>query len=356
MSVLFSPLRLRGLELRNRIFVSPMCQYSCADGLATDWHLVHLGSRAAGGASLVMAEASAVEPGGRISPGDAGIWSEAHARAWAPVARFVRAQGAAPAIQLAHAGRKASTATPWEGGGPLKRGAWTPVGASAIPFDAGYEAPRELSVEELAGIAARFAASAGLALAAGFEAVELHFAHGYLVHSFLSPLSNRRKDAYGGGFDGRARLALEIAAAVRRVWPERLPLLARVSATDWVEGGWDLPQTVELARRLKALGVDLIDCSSGGLVPHAKIPAGPGYQVPFAEAVRREAGVATGAVGLITEPAQAEGIVASGRADAVLLARQLLREPYWPLRAAEALGAEGPWPRQYRRAGPPAPR
>ncbi|HEX4049166.1 MAG TPA: NADH:flavin oxidoreductase/NADH oxidase, partial [Elusimicrobiota bacterium] len=301
---------------------------------------------------LVMAEASAVEPIGRISPGDAGLWSEAHARAWEPVARFIRAQGSAPAIQLAHAGRKASTAVPWEGGGPLKDGSWTPVGASPVPFDAGYATPRELAVEELAALAGRFAASAKLALEAGFEVVELHFAHGYLVHSFLSPLSNRRTDAYGGGFDGRARLALEIAAAVRRVWPERLPLFARVSATDWVEGGWDLPQTVELARRLKALGVDLIDCSSGALVPYAKIPAGPGYQVPFAEAVRREAGIATGAVGMITEPRQAEEIVASGKADAVLLARAFLRDPYWTLRAAAELGAQAPWPKQYRRAAP----
>ena len=350
MSVLFSPLRLRGLELRNRVFVSPMCQYSCADGVATDWHLVHLGSRAAGGASLVMAEASAVEPIGRISPGDAGIWSEAHAQAWAPVARFIRSQGAAPAIQLAHAGRKASTAVPWEGGGPLQTDAWTPVGASAIAFDAGYATPRELTPPELSALAARFAASAQLALAAGFEVVELHFAHGYLVHSFLSPLSNHRQDAYGGGFDGRARLALEIAAAVRRVWPERLPLFVRVSATDWAEGGWDLPQTVELSRRLKTLGVDLIDCSSGALVPYAKIPAAPGYQVPFADAVRREAGIATGAVGMITQPAQAEEIVSSGKADAVLLAREFLRDPYWPLHAAAALGADAPWPKQYGRA------
>jgi 2,4-dienoyl-CoA reductase-like NADH-dependent reductase (Old Yellow Enzyme family) len=352
MSDLYSPLRLRGLALRNRIFVSPMCQYSCADGLATDWHLVHLGSRAVGGAALVMAEASAVEAIGRISPGDAGLWSEAHARAWAPVARFIRSQGAAPAIQLAHAGRKASTAVPWEGGGPLLSGpsSWTPVGASPIPFDDGYAAPRELSPAELAEVVERFAASAALALTAGFEVVELHFAHGYLVHSFLSPLSNRREDAYGGDFDGRVRLALEIAAAVRRVWPERLPLFVRVSATDWADGGWDVPQTVELARRLKALGVDLIDCSSGGLVPHAKVQAGPGYQVPFAEAVRREAGIATGAVGMITEAAQAQAIVSSGKADAVLLARQLLRDPYWPLRAAAALGAAAPWPKQYLRA------
>lgn len=353
-SALFTPLRLRGVELRNRIAVSPMCQYSCRDGMATDWHLVHLGSRAVGGAGLVMAEATAVEPEGRISPADAGLWSQDHAAAWAPVARFLRAQGAVPAIQLAHAGRKASTAAPWEGHGTVKPedGGWTPVGASPVAFGDGSPVPRELSAGELAGLAAKFAKSAAWAYDAGFEAVELHFAHGYLVHSFLSPLSNRRKDSYGGDFDGRARLALEIAAAVRRVWPERLPLLARVSATDWAESGWDLAQTVELARRLKAAGVDLIDCSSGGLVPYAKIPAGPGYQVPFAEAVRREAGVAAGAVGMITQPAQAEEIVASGKADVVFLARELLRDPYWPLHAAAILRQDGPWPKQYLRAAP----
>lgn len=352
MSRLFSPLRLRGVECRNRIFVSPMCQYSCADGLATDWHLVHLGSRAAGGAGLVMAEATAVEPAGRISPGDSGLWSDAHARAWAPVARFIRSQGAVPAIQLAHAGRKASTRAPWDGGGPLTldQGAWIAVGPSPLAFAPGDPTPRELSVADIGALAARFAKSALLALEAGFEAVELHFAHGYLGHSFLSPLSNRRTDAYGGGFDGRVRFPLEVAAAVRRVWPERLPLLARVSATDWVPGGWDLPQTVELAKKLKAAGVDFIDCSSGGLVPDAKIPAGPGFQVPFAQAVKRGADIPTGAVGLITEPAQAEEIVASGQADAVLLARQFLREPYWPQRAAKELGATAPWPRQYGRA------
>jgi 2,4-dienoyl-CoA reductase-like NADH-dependent reductase (Old Yellow Enzyme family) len=352
MSVLFSPLKLRGLEFRNRIFVSPMCQYSCVDGLPTEWHLVHLGSRAVGGAALALAEASAVEPDGRISPGDAGLWSEAQAQAWAPVARFIRGQGAVPAIQLAHAGRKASTAIPWEGSGPVKieSGGWTPLGASAIPFDAGWTVPREMTPADIGAVVARFARAAQLALLAGFETIELHFAHGYLVHSFLSPLSNRRGDAYGGTFDGRARLALDIASAVRRVWPERLPLFVRVSATDWADGGWDLPQTVELSRRLKALGVDLIDCSSGGLVPYAKIRPAPGYQVPFAEAVRREAGIATGAVGMITEPRQADEIVASGKADAVLLARELLRDPYWPLRAAAALGAAGPWPKQYQRA------
>lgn len=352
MSRLFEPLRLRGVETRNRVFVSPMCQYSCVDGLVSDWHLAHLGARAVGGAGLVIGEATAVCPEGRISPADSGLWNDAQAEAWARVARFVRAQGAAPGLQLAHAGRKASTATPWDGGGavPPERGGWTPLAPSALAFDAGYALPREMTPADINAVPAQFAAAAGRALAAGFEVIELHFAHGYLVHEFLSPLCNRRTDAYGGGFDGRARLALEIVDAVRRIWPERLPLFVRVSATDWADGGWDLPQTVELARRLKTRGVDLIDCSSGGAVAGVKIPVGPGYQVPFSEAVRREAAVATGAVGLITDPAQAEAILVEGKADAVLLARELLRDPHWPLRAARALGAKAPWPRQYGRA------
>ncbi len=352
MSALFSHLRLRGVECRNRVFVSPMCQYSCRDGVPGEWHLVHLGSRAVGGAGLVMAEATAVAPDGRISPDDAGIWNGAQAEAWARVAGFVAAQGAVPAIQLAHAGRKASTAAPWAGHGTVaaSAGGWTPVGPSPLAFDEGFPVPRELAGAEVAALPGLFAAAAARAKDAGMRAVELHFAHGYLVHEFLSPLSNRRTDAYGGSFDGRVRLALEIAAAVRRAWPDELPLMARVSATDWAGGGWDLEQTVELARRLKAAGVDFLDCSSGGLVPHAKVPVGPGYQVPFSAAVRARTGLATGAVGMITEPAQAEEIVASGKADAVLLARELLRDPYWPLRAAAALGAEGPWPKQYLRA------
>jgi 2,4-dienoyl-CoA reductase-like NADH-dependent reductase (Old Yellow Enzyme family) len=351
MSALFSPLTLRGLTIRNRVFVSPMCQYSSVDGLANDWHLVHLGSRAAGGAGLVMVEATAVVPEGRISPSDMGLWSAAHAAALEPVARFIKRMGAAPAIQLAHAGRKASTAAPWDGGGPVAGASgWTPLAPSALPFDEGHLVPRELTISEIKALSVSFADAAKRALDAGFEVVELHYAHGYLAHSFLSPLSNRRTDAYGGSFDNRARFALETAAAVRRVWPETLPLFARVSATDWIEGGWDLPQTIELAGRLKDLGVDLIDCSSGGAAPRAKIPVGPGYQVPFAEAVRRQARIATGAVGAITEPEQAEKIVASGQADAVLLARQFLREPYWTQRAAAALGASAPWPKQYGRA------
>jgi len=354
MSELFKPLRLRDVEFRSRVFVSPMCQYSCVDGLADDWHLVHLGSFAAGGAALVLTEATAVCPEGRISPGDSGLWNDAQARAWGRVARFVKSQGAVAGVQLAHAGRKASTAAPWDGGGlvPASRKGWTPVAPSAIAFDAGYATPRELTLAEIGTLPGLFATAAARAAEVGFEAVELHFAHGYLVHEFLSPLSNRRSDAYGGSFDNRVRLALEIAEAVRRVWSGGRPLFVRVSATDWVDGGWDLPSTVELARRLKARGADLIDCSSGGAVPGAKIPAAPGYQVPFAQAVRREAGVATGAVGLITEPKQAEEIVATGKADAVLLARELLRDPHWPLRAAQALGAEAPWPRQYLRAKP----
>ncbi len=352
MSRLFEPLRLRGIELRNRVFVSPMCQYSCVDGLVSDWHLAHLGARAVGGAGLVLGEATAVCPEGRISPADSGLWNDAQAQAWARVASFVRAQGAAAGLQLAHAGRKASTPAPWDGGGavPPERGGWTPLAPSALAFDAGSPLPREMTAAEIAAVPAQFAAAAGRALAAGFEVVELHFAHGYLVHEFLSPLCNRRADAYGGGFEGRARLALEIADAVRRVWPERLPLFVRVSATDWADGGWDLPQTVELARHLKTRGVDLIDCSSGGAVAGVKIPVGPGYQVPFSQAVRREAAIATGAVGMITDPAQAEAIIAEGKADAVLLARELLRDPHWPLRAARVLGAQVAWPRQYGRA------
>jgi len=354
MSRLFEPLTLRGATYRNRVFVSPMCQYSCEGGLVNDWHLVHLGARAAGGAALVIGEATAVVPEGRISLGDSGLWSDAHADAWGRVARFVKSQGAVPGLQLAHAGRKASAPRPWDQGTLVKPadGGWTPVAPSALAFDAGHPPPRALSAAEIAVLPGLFAAAAVRAQAAGMETLELHFAHGYLVHEFLSPLSNKREDAYGGSFDNRARLALEIVDAVRRVWPERLPLFARVSATDWVEGGWDLAQTVELARRMKARGVDLVDCSSGGAVAHAKIPAAPGYQVPFAEAVRREAGVPTGAVGLITRPAQAEAIIAEGKADAVLLARELLRDPNWPLRAAQTLGAEIAWPRQYARAKP----
>jgi 2,4-dienoyl-CoA reductase-like NADH-dependent reductase (Old Yellow Enzyme family) len=351
-SALFSPLTVRGVTFRNRVWVSPMCQYSSEDGLPTPWHLVHLGSRAVGGAGLVLVEATAVAPEGRISPSDSGLWSEKQAQAFRPIAEFIKAQGAVAGIQIAHAGRKASTATPWDGGKavPHESGGWTPLAPSALRFNDDYPMPREMTAADIAACVGHWVRAARLAAGAGFETLELHFAHGYLAQEFLSPLCNRRTDDYGGSLENRMRFPLEIAAAVREVWTERLPLFARISATDWADGGWDLPDSIVLAKRLKALGVDLIDCSSGGAVPQARIPVGPGYQVPFAQAIREQAGVATGAVGLITEPAQAEKIVASGQADAVLLARQMLRDPYWPLHAAKALGVTAPWPKQYGRA------
>jgi 2,4-dienoyl-CoA reductase-like NADH-dependent reductase (Old Yellow Enzyme family) len=357
MSALFEPLRLREVTLRNRIAVSPMCQYSARDGMPNEWHLVHLGSRAVGGAGLVIAEASAVSPEGRISPDDTGLWSNAHAEAWGKVARFVAEQGAVPAIQLAHAGRKASTDTPWRGGRPVGADArgWTPVGPSPLPFAPGYPVPRELTEEEVIGVVGAFRDAARRAEEAGFQVVEIHMAHGYLLHQFLSPLTNRRTDEYGGSLDGRMRLPLEVARAVREAFPVERPVFARISATDWVEGGWDLEQSIVLARELGGRGIDLVDCSSGGAVPDAKVPLAPGYQVPFAAEVRERTPIATGAVGLLTEPELAEAIVARGQADLVLLARQMLRDPYWPLHAAQALGAEGSWPVQYLRARPTSP-
>lgn len=351
-SMLFSPLRLRGVTLRNRIAVSPMCQYSAREGQATDWHLVHLGARAAGGAAAVLTEACAVAPQGRISPADLGVWDDAQVAGLARLTEVIRSQGAVPGIQLAHAGRKASTAVPWEGGGPLApaQGGWEVVGPADEPFDAGHPTPHALTAGEIRRIVEAFAAAARRARLAGFEVVEIHAAHGYLLHSFLSPLSNQRSDGWGGDEAGRTRLLTEVVTAVRGEWPAGLPLWVRVSATDWVEGGWGIDDTVALAGKLAPLGVDLVDCSSGGLLPRAAIPATPGYQVPFAERVRREAAVATGAVGLISEPAQAEAIVQEGRADVVLLGRQFLREPTWPLRAARELGVDGPWPVQYLRA------
>ena len=345
MTFLFQPLQQRGLALRNRIAVSPMCQYSSVDGMPDDWHLVHLGSRAVGGAAVVFTEASAVSPEGRISPQDAGIWNAAQAAAWARVAAFISAQGAVPAIQLAHAGRKASTFAPWRGSGevPLQDGGWETVAPSALRFDDGYPLPVALDADGIAKVVADYRAAAVRACEAGFRIVEIHAAHGYLLHAFLSPLSNRRDDAYGDGFGGRTRL-------VREAWPEELPLWLRISATDWVDGGWDVEQSVELARVAASLGVDLVDVSSGGLDPRQRIATGPGYQVPFAARIRREAGVATGAVGLVTEPAQAEAIVAGGDADVVLLAREFLRDPYFPRRAARALGVEPKPPAQYLRA------
>jgi 2,4-dienoyl-CoA reductase-like NADH-dependent reductase (Old Yellow Enzyme family) len=328
-----------------------MCQYSSEDGMPNDWHLVHLGSRAVGGAALVCVEASAVNPVGRITPWDAGIWSEAHARAWKPVADFIRRHGAVPAIQLAHAGRKASCAKPWDGGKPLapSQGAWQTLGPSAIAFG-DYPAPREMTKEDIHATVRDFDQAARHALAAGFDVVEVHGAHGYLLHEFCSPLSNQRRDEYGGSFENRIRLPLEAARAVREAWPSDKPVLYRVSATEWAEGGWDLAQSIELARRLKALGIDMIDCSSGGNIAHAQIPLSPGYQVPFAAAIRREAAIPTLAVGLITDPVQAEQIVALGEADAVCLARAMLRDPYWARHAAKALGVDFPQPDQYKRA------
>lgn len=349
---LFESFTQRGVTLRNRIAVSPMCQYSCEDGFATDWHLVHLGARAIGGAGLVMAEAAAVVPEGRISPADLGVWKDAHVAPLTRVFRFLKQQGAVPAIQLAHAGRKASTAAPWLGGGPVgpEDGGWTDVvGASALPFAEGYRTPAELDEGGVAAVIAAFAAAARRMDEAGAEVVEIHAAHGYLLHQFLSPLSNRRDDGWGGSFENRTRLVRETVAAVRAVWPADKPLWLRISATDWVEGGWDVDQSVELARQVKDLGVDLVDCSSGGAAPDAKIPVGPGFQVPFAERIRREAEIATGAVGMITEAAQADAVVREGRADVVLMAREFLRRPHWPLHAAIELGAEPPMPPQYER-------
>jgi 2,4-dienoyl-CoA reductase-like NADH-dependent reductase (Old Yellow Enzyme family) len=352
MSTLFSPLRLRELEFKNRVFVSPMCQYSCTDGYATPWHLVHLGSRAVGGAALVIAEAAAVVPEGRISPHDLGLWSQAHADALQPVAAFIREQGAVAGIQLAHAGRKASTARPWEGGGAVAAsdGGWEPVAPSALAFSERYHTPRALSVAEIEALPRAFALAAERALAAGFELIELHAAHGYLLHEFLSPLSNQRTDAYGGDFDARVKAPLAVVRALRETIPKHLPLFVRISATDWVPGGWDLQESIAFSKLLAAAGVDFVDCSSGGLATNQQIRLEPGYQVPFAEAIRREAQIATGAVGLITEPQQAEAIVASGQADAVLLARAFLRDPYWTRHAALALGVESSWPIQYARA------
>jgi len=329
-----------------------MCQYSCEDGFASDWHLVHLGSRAVGGAALVMAEATAVEARGRISPQDLGIWKDEHIAAFAPVARFLREQGAVPGVQLAHAGRKASTQRPWEGGHFLmpEQGGWRPVAPSAIPFHPHDPAPEELSTEGIHNIVTAFADAARRALQAGFQVIEIHSAHGYLSHEFLSPLTNRRTDQYGGSFENRSRFAREIVTAVRSVWPAALPVFLRISATDWTEGGWSPGDSVELAKLVKPLGVDVIDCSSGGIAPSIRIDAHPGYQVPFAGKVRREADILTAAVGMITEPAQANSIIEDGEADLVLLAREFLRDPYWPIHAARALGQQAEPPIQYARA------
>ena len=358
MTHLFEPLKLRDIVLANRIGIPPMCQYSAHDGMAADWHFVHYGSRAVGGAALMIIEATAVTPEGRISPGDLGIWDDKHIEPLARIARFAQAQGCVSAVQLAHAGRKARVGLGWQAQGTLgeSEGGWPSVAPSPVSFGAGYAVPGELDAAGIRHVIARFAAGARRAREAGFQTVEIHAAHGYLLHQFLSPLSNQRKDAYGGSFENRTRLVREVVAAVRAEWPERLPLLIRLSATDWVEGGWNADETVELCRMLKGQGVDLVDVSTAGLVPAANIPAGPGFQTEFAARVRREAGVATAAVGLITLPAQADHIVRSGQADMVLLGREILRNPYWPLAAAQALGQETSWPQQYLRAAPPGSR
>lgn len=347
---LLSTLTIRGITLRNRIAMSPMCQYVAAEGLASDWHLVHLGSRAVGGAALVMVEATAVTADGRISPGDMGIWGDEHVEPLARIARFLKEQGAAAGIQLAHAGRKASCQPPWQGGASLKTaeaGGWPVVGPSPVPFNEGDPVPRELDERGIADILGAFEAAARRALAAGFQVIELHAAHGYLLHEFLSPLSNRRIDQYGGNLENRMRLPLEVARRLRETIPESMPLFVRISATDWAEGGWGLDQSVEFARRAKQMGVDLIDVSSGGLVPKARIPVAQGYQVPLARRIRDEAQIKTGAVGLITEPHYANELVTGGDADLVLIGRELLREPYWALKAQQALGDEPSWPLPY---------
>lgn len=358
MSHLFSPLSLRDLTFDNRVFVSPMCQYSCDDGMAAPWHVVHLGARAVGGAGLVMTEAAAVAAEGRISPADLGIWSDRHVAPLRDVTAFVRAQGAVAGIQLAHAGRKASTQVPWVGAGavPRDRGGWTPIGPTDEPFSETYPRPRAMTIDDIERVIAEFRAAAARALDAGFQVVEVHAAHGYLLHEFLSPLANRRSDEHGGSLENRMKVPLRVARAVREAWPSHWPVFVRISATDWIDGGWTPDDSVRLARALREAGVDLIDCSSGGIAPHAQIPAAPGYQVPFAEKVRREAGIPTIAVGLITEPAQAEAVLAEGRADAVMLARAMLRDPYWPIHAAAELSAKGDTtarvrrPNQYLRA------
>ncbi len=354
---LFTPLTQRGVTFANRIVVSPMCQYSSEDGLANDWHFVHLGSRAVGGAGLVIVEATAVTPEGRITPQDMGIWTDGHVAPLKRIVDFMHQHGSRAGVQLAHAGRKASTARPWEGGKKLlpAEGGWTDVLApSAIPFSKDYPQPIELEKAGIRSIVQAFVEATRRSLEAGFDVVEIHAAHGYLIHEFFSPLSNQRTDAYGGSFENRTRILIEVVNAVREVWPEDRPLWVRISATDWAEGGWNPDESAQLGKVLKNHGVDLVDASSGALVEYAKIPTGPGYQVEFAEKIRREAGIATGAVGMIIDAAQADTIIRTGQADVVLLAREMLRDPYWPLHAAERLGQKITWPAQYLRSAPGA--
>jgi len=353
MSQLFSPLTIRDIILGNRIVVSPMCQYSAHDGMAGDWHLVHLGSRAVGGAGLVFTEATAVSPEGRISPQDLGIWKDEHIDGLRRIVKFVRGQGSEIGMQLAHAGRKASVREPWNGNAlvPEHAGGWKTVAPSPVPFSEGYAQPVELTAEGIRKVVDDFKAAARRAMLAGFKVVEIHAAHGYLLHEFLSPLSNHRTDEYGGSFENRIRLLTEVVDAVRAGWPPGYPLFVRISATDWADGGWNIEEAVRLAGVLKEHGVDLIDCSSGGLVPHQKIPAGPGYQVVFSQRIRESSGMLTGAVGIITDAIQAETIITTGQADLVILARQMLRDPYFPLHAADELRhKEIHWPLQYERA------
>jgi 2,4-dienoyl-CoA reductase-like NADH-dependent reductase (Old Yellow Enzyme family) len=352
MAKLFEPIQIKSIELKNRIVVSPMCEYSSVDGCSNDWHLVHLGSRAVGGAGLIITEATAVSPEGRITPDDLGIWKDEHIEGLKRIITFIESQGSIAGIQLAHAGRKASHTSPWKGGRMLsfEEGGWHTVAPSPIPFRDGEREPVALDNSGIKKVVADFKDSAKRALQAGFKVIEIHGAHGYLFHEFFSPLSNQRTDEYGGSFENRIRLLLEVVEAIKEVWPTELPLFVRISASDWTEGGWTLEESIELSKILQTKGVDLIDCSSGGNIPHAKITVGPGYQVHFSEAIKKATGLLTGAVGIITTPEQAEEIVASGQADVVIMARQLLRDPYFPLHAAKALGVDMKWPEQYERA------
>ncbi len=352
--MLFDSLQIRDIVLRNRIIVSPMCQYSSTDGFANDWHLVHLGSRAVGGAGLIFTEATAVTPEGRISPQDLGIWKDEHIEMLTRITKFIRSQGAVAGMQLAHAGRKGSTARPWEGGKevPESQGGWRPFAPSPIRFADDYPNPIVLDEAGIRATVEAFASAARRACEAGFDLIEIHSAHGYLLHEFLSPLSNFRADMYGGSFENRTRIVREVVTAIRRVIPKGMPLFIRISATDWIEGGWDLNQSIQLAEQIGPLGVDLVDCSSGGISPGAKIPVAPNYQVPFAEEIRRATGILTGAIGLITSAAQVQAILLEGRADVVSMAREFLREPYWPLHAAHKEGFAASWPSQYLRAAP----
>ena len=352
MNKLFSPLRIRGIELKNRIAVSPMCQYSSYNGIPTEWHLIHLGSRAVGGAALIIQEATAVSPEGRISPDDAGIWNDIQMEAYKRITAFIISQNCVPGIQLAHAGRKGSTYSPWKGTGEVRKedGGWQTISPSPINFTDNFPSPKEMDKGDIKKVVDDFCQAANRSIKAGFKLIELHMAHGYLVHEFLSPLSNLRDDGYGGSLESRCRFAIEIAKGVRGAIPEDFPLFARISSSDWIEGGWSIEDSVLLSKKLKEVGVDLVDCSSGGNAPKAPIPAGPGYQIPFSERIKKDVGILTGGIGFITSPEQADQIIRTGQADIVLLAREILRNPYWPLNAAKVLKEEIEWPKQYGRA------